>query len=248
METSEQVHEIAGALAKAQGEIKAAAKDRENPFFNSRYATLDSIREACVGPLSSHGVAVLQGVSATPETVTVTTMLVHTSGQWVKEALSLVPRDASPQAAGSAITYARRYGLAAMVGVTAEEDDDGNAAQHTKKLTPAQQFRKPPVVTAPVQEIGKPDRPQTTPEAHETESRALFPTPAEGAERAMLIKDAKRLKVKLKLTDDQSATIGGTYLGETVTLAEAALGDLTKMVNFLRTRAQEPTWEKRNES
>src|SRR5262245_43637722 len=99
METSEQVNELAAALAKAQSEIKAAPKDRENPFYKSRYATLEAVWDACRGPLSSNGLSLVQGASSGPETVTITTLLLHTSGQWIKDSLALVPKDGSPQAA-----------------------------------------------------------------------------------------------------------------------------------------------------
>lgn len=129
METSEAINELAGALAKAQGEIKGATKDATNPHFGSKYATLDAVWEACRVALSSNGLSVVQAASTQAETITVTTLLMHTSGQWIKEALALYPKDASPQAAGSALTYARRYGLSSMVGVAPEDDDDANAAQ-----------------------------------------------------------------------------------------------------------------------
>jgi len=132
METSEQINELAAALAKAQGEIKGAVKDATNPAYHSKYATLDAVWEACRGPLSANGLAVVQAASTQGDTIAVTTLLMHTSGQWIKEALALYPKDASPQAAGSALTYARRYGLSSMVGVAPEDDDDGNAAQAVK--------------------------------------------------------------------------------------------------------------------
>lgn len=122
------INELAGALAKAQGVMKNALKDSDNPFFKSKYADLASVAEACMGPLSQNGIAVIQG----PETetngnITVTTMLCHSSGQWVSSSLTMKPVKTDPQGMGSCITYARRYALASMCGV-APEDDDGNAA------------------------------------------------------------------------------------------------------------------------
>lgn len=118
---------LAGALAKAQGEMEGAAKGNVNPHFKNRYADLASVWDACRGPLSKHGLSVLQPVSADGAKVTVTTLLAHSSGEWLEESLTLTARDATPQSVGSAITYGRRYGLASMVGI-APEDDDGNAA------------------------------------------------------------------------------------------------------------------------
>lgn len=128
MNKSDQINELAAALAKAQGEVKGAVKDSANPHFKSRYADLASVWDACRAALSKHGVAVVQG-PATEDSgrVSVTTMLAHSSGQWIEETLAVAPMKFDAQGIGSVITYLRRYGLAAMVGV-APEDDDGEAA------------------------------------------------------------------------------------------------------------------------
>lgn len=127
MTTSEQINEIAGALAKAQAEIKGASKDAANPFFKSKYADLASVREACNGPLTKHGIAVIQSPSAEGAVVSVVTMLVHSSGQWFRGVASCTAKDDSPQSVGSATTYLRRYSLQSFAGV-APEDDDAEAA------------------------------------------------------------------------------------------------------------------------
>jgi hypothetical protein len=126
MEMSQEIKDIAEALALAQAEIEGASKDRINPHFKSSYATLASVWDACRAPLTKNGLAVMQDAAADGADVRVTTMLLHKSGQWFRGALIMRARDESPQAIGSAITYGRRYALAAMVGV-APEDDDGNA-------------------------------------------------------------------------------------------------------------------------
>jgi hypothetical protein len=127
MQTSEQINELAAALSKAQGAIVGAVKDSANPFFKSSYADLASVWDACRDQLAANGLCVIQTVTASDTGVAVTTMLAHSSGQWVKDTLPLNPKDGSPQAVGSAITYGRRYALAAIAGV-AQIDDDGNAA------------------------------------------------------------------------------------------------------------------------
>lgn len=128
MTTSDTINELATALAKAQGEMGGAKKDAANPFFKSKYADLASVRDACIGPLTKHGIAVLQSPSTSGPTVSVETMLLHTSGQWIKGEVSCTAKDDSPQSVGSAITYLRRYALQSFAGV-APEDDDGEAAQ-----------------------------------------------------------------------------------------------------------------------
>lgn len=131
IEHSDTINELATALAKAQATMKGALRDSDNPFFKSRYADLASVWDACRAALTSQGIAVLQGPSVVDGVLSVTTLLTHASGQWARSTLSTTLKDHSPQVVGSATTYLRRYGLAAMVGV-APEDDDGNAAQgHT---------------------------------------------------------------------------------------------------------------------
>jgi len=124
---SDEIGELAAALAKAQGVMTAAAMDRENPFFNSKYADLHSVWEACRGPLSSNGLAVIQRSEANGTQVVVETILAHSSGQWIAASLALQPKKDDPQGVGSALSYARRYGLAAMVGIS-QADDDANSA------------------------------------------------------------------------------------------------------------------------
>lgn len=126
--TSEQINELATALAKAQGAMGGALKDSANPFFKSRYADLESVWTACRKALSENGLAVIQTVTADDAHAVITTALVHSSGQWVRDSLPLMPKDMGPQGMGSAITYGRRYALAAIVGVF-QTDDDGEAAQ-----------------------------------------------------------------------------------------------------------------------
>lgn len=137
---SSSIAALAAALAKAQGEIAGASKDKTNPHFKSAYADLASVWDACRGPLSKHGLAVLQPASAHGPIVTVTTLLTHSSGEWVEADLSMTVAQYTPQGIGSCITYARRYALSSMVGI-APEDDDGNAAsqggQHAKAVVSA---------------------------------------------------------------------------------------------------------------
>lgn len=150
---SEQINELATALAKAQGKIKVAPKANVAKIdtrdgkggYSYSYSTLADVWEACRAPLSENGLALIQTVAAEGSKVTVTTLLVHSSGQWISDDLTLAARDASPQAIGSCITYGRRYALGSMVGVVSEEDDDG--AEATGR--PTQVERKPNGPPAP---------------------------------------------------------------------------------------------------
>ena len=132
MTTSEQVNEIAGALAKAQAGLKGAAKDSANPFFKHNYADLASVWNACRKGLTDNGLSIVQSPSAEGAIVSLDTMLLHMSGQWIRGTVSVVAKDDSPQAIGSAITYLRRYALQSFVGI-APEDDDAEAAQGHNK-------------------------------------------------------------------------------------------------------------------
>ena len=127
MTRSDTIAELTKALVKAQKAVKGAAKSSINPHFKSRYADLSEVMDACVPALNANGLAVLQPVRADGPLVTITTMLVHESGEWIAEDLAMKAVQDTPQGIGSAITYGRRYGLSALVGV-APEDDDGNAA------------------------------------------------------------------------------------------------------------------------
>ena len=127
MDTSDEITELATALAKAQGEMAGAKKDSANPFFKSKYADLASVWDACREALSTHGLAVIQSPSAEGMRVSVETLLAHSSGQWMRGTVSVTAKEDSPQAIGSAITYLRRYALQSFVGV-APEDDDAEAA------------------------------------------------------------------------------------------------------------------------
>ena len=127
---SETIGALAAALSKAQADITGALKDSNNPFFKSKYADLASCWDACRKQLAANNLAVIQTVWVNwerDESVLRTT-LAHSSGEWIQSDVPIRAKDGSPQAAGSAITYARRYALTAIVGL-AQIDDDAEAAQ-----------------------------------------------------------------------------------------------------------------------
>jgi hypothetical protein len=128
VDKSADINELAAALSKAQASIEPAGKSHVNPAFKSRYADLADIWEACRKPLADHGLAVVQLPQPCDNAVLLATTLIHSSGQWITSYTPLLFDPTKMQSLGSALTYARRYGLAAMVGVVADEDDDGHAA------------------------------------------------------------------------------------------------------------------------
>ena len=138
MGRSNTIGELAAALAKAQGQMENAKKGTANTFFRSKYADLAAVWDACRGPLSENGLAVVQNVEMKNENhIAVETILMHSSGEWQSSELVVPvmpmvvekgqPAQITPQGIGSATSYARRYALAATVGL-AQADDDGNSA------------------------------------------------------------------------------------------------------------------------
>lgn len=147
------VGELAKALSKAQSLMTAAAKSAVNPHFKSRYADLPSVWEAIRAELTAQGIAVVQRCRANGQALTVETVLLHASGEWISDGgLTVQALKADAQSIGSAITYARRYGLSSMAGIAAD-DDDGEAAQG--RPTPPPAPPRPPST-----------RPATAPENH----------------------------------------------------------------------------------
>jgi len=145
---SSDIGELAAALAKAQSEMEGAKKDAKNPFFKSDYATLYSVWQACREPLTKNGLSIIQTTGNGGDKITVFTILAHSSGQWIKGALSIKPGKTDPQSLGSCITYLRRYALAGMVGLS-PLDDDAEAAmtdarQPTKTSTKAPESKPKP--------------------------------------------------------------------------------------------------------
>jgi hypothetical protein len=131
---SENLNELALALAKAQGEISPAIKDSANPFFKSKYADLNSIWSSAREPLSKNGLAIIQTTEKDQGgQLNLITTLVHASGQWVKSYMPVIQAKADIQSLGSALTYCRRYSLSAICGISTDEDDDGEKSMARQK-------------------------------------------------------------------------------------------------------------------
>lgn len=136
---SESINELMAALAKAQGQMQGAVKDSSNPHFKSRYADLASVWAACREPLASNGLAIVQTVSNDENSQYLTTLLGHSSGQWMKSIIKLPVQKAGAQELGSCLSYCRRYGLASMVGVY-QDDDDGERSE--RRPEPKKEYAK----------------------------------------------------------------------------------------------------------
>ncbi len=137
MNQSQSIGKLAQALAAVQSELHPAKFNATNPFFKSKYADLGSIFESCRALLAGNGLAISQLPGTPPPdfgpAICLTTMLMHESGEWISDTLVLPMKAPTPQDAGSALTYARRYALAAIVGIVTDEDDDGNASSQPRQ-------------------------------------------------------------------------------------------------------------------
>lgn len=137
MQHGGQLKNIAGALAKAQAGIESPPRNREvkvqtktGGSYKFRYATLDAIIDAVRGPLTENGLWFVQALDFTPDgKIRLVTTLTHESGEWIRSEHPVIVQEQGNQAFGSALTYARRYALTTMLGVSADEDDDANSAE-----------------------------------------------------------------------------------------------------------------------
>lgn len=143
-ETSPETEKLDAALAKAQGEMTSAKKDATNPQFGSKYADLSSVIDSCRAALAKHGISVTQWPVVSPTGapgIHLITRLAH-GGQWMKSMFVIPVAQVTAQGIGSAITYGKRYALAAALCIAAEDDDDGNAA--SAGYQPPQRDRQAP--------------------------------------------------------------------------------------------------------
>jgi len=144
METSLTINEIGAAFAKAQLELQNPPKNKENPHFKSKYVDLSDGLEVIRKTFGKHGLSFVQATKAHENVIILHTRIIHSSGQWIESTYPVSGLE-KHQAMGSALTYARRYALFAMVGVAGEDDDDGNSAAEAKPVIKA----KPKNVVSP---------------------------------------------------------------------------------------------------
>jgi hypothetical protein len=138
MKSSEAINEIGAALAIAQGNFKIAEKNGKNPHFKNEFSTITDLHNAVKEALAANSLAIIQPAEFVDNRITIVTKLIHKSGQYFESELPLKPTSDTPQQLGSAITYGRRYALAAMLNIaSSEEDDDGNSASGIGQKPPA---------------------------------------------------------------------------------------------------------------
>ena len=156
MKQSESIKELATALCLAQAEMGGAVKDSKNPFFKSAYADLTSVIKVVKEPFANHGLSFIQLPTSNDSFVGVTTMLMHKSGEWLQSEYMLPMTKRDPQAAGSAITYARRYALQSLAGIPAVDDDgESSMLRTTQTVATSQTMALEGVANQPAEEPKK---------------------------------------------------------------------------------------------
>lgn len=137
MNKSESIQNLAAALSKAQAELPAVKFDSVNPFLKNGYASLGAIIAAARATIAKHGLSVSQLTFGEEGTAGVETVLMHTSGEWISQSISMPIGEekgkSSAQVAGSIVTYLRRYSLASILGIYSDEDGDGNESKPERK-------------------------------------------------------------------------------------------------------------------
>ncbi|MFA5445550.1 MAG: ERF family protein [Bacteroidales bacterium] len=141
MNKSESIQLLASALSKAQAEMPAIKFDSKNPFLKNDYASLGAIIAGARPIIAKHGLSVSQLTFGEDGTAGVETVLMHTSGEWISQSISMPIGEekgkSSAQVAGSIVTYLRRYCLASILGIYSDEDGDGNKPEPERKPTRA---------------------------------------------------------------------------------------------------------------
>lgn len=184
------------ALAAAQAEMGPALKDSTNPAFKSKYADLASVMSACMPALSKHGVAVLQPAFDDDTGRYVKTIFVHgDSGESVECRVPLIVAKNDMQGYGSAVTYARRYGLMGMAGIAPEDDDGAAAAKAPPKDEPAPS-RGPTAMDVAAESLGRADTLE--------QLAAIWsglPRSVQGEKSVIAAKDARKAELQPKPAD-----------------------------------------------
>lgn len=225
-----------GALAAAQGQFLPITKNRtvtvrprDKPAYTFDYATLDQVLAACVPALSANGLALLQPFYHGPNGLEIRTILAHSSGARL-ESVTELPKTENIQGAGSALTYLKRYQVQAILGVSSEEDDDGNAADGNKVEArqdrtrpapppkpagaPATTPRKPPASPQEAPKAAEAPKPQTEPQSAPQPKSEPPPAPSELLATADKLADMKSLFVSLQFKGTPAKECVGLLTGK----------------------------------
>lgn len=251
MEKSESIPKLATDLCNAQSMLKPAPFDARNPHFNSRYATLTSVMEAVRPALAAHNLSVVQATAIENEPqlrVSVETWLIHASGEWLKSTISLKPLQDTPQAVGSCLSYCRRYGISALLGVTSGEDDDANAASEPTGKTVAMKPKIMKIVKEPESKTPSKnmDADKNTDTAVKSQPPAPAPKPANN--RVALIREIFGASAKLQENPQEMRETISKILGLDHIIRDSAElkdTDLAKIAESYRGRMAQAQDEQR---
>ncbi len=152
MTKSESIKNLAVALTKVQSKLQNAKNTANNPFYKSKYAPLGEVLDLIRPVLAEHGLSVIQYPSSDDgKTISIHTMLVHESGEYIDfDPLTLTAEKITPQGAGAAITYGRRYSVSGIFNIASEDDDDGNLLEGSKPKTTSKKFNKDTMKAIPI--------------------------------------------------------------------------------------------------
>lgn len=224
---------LAGALSKAQAKIRTASKDASNPHFQSRYADLASVWEACREALTSEGLSVVQMPCGDGDRVGLTTTLLHSSGQWMASTIFAGTERKGPQAVGSVLTYLRRYSLAACVGVSPgdETEDDGNAATNHDRAPAPSNDNGRRIAHAPRAPQGASEKlAQRNAEPSPAPGVPSQPSSSEPATRAQM-RHYHKLREALNVTEDEGRERVSKVIGrEIASMTDVTVDEMSRVI------------------
>lgn len=220
---SEQLNELAAALCKAQAALRPAAMNATNPFLKNKYADLGAVIEAARKPMADNGLSISQLVGGDDAVISITTILLHNSGQWLESTVSMTMGEergkSAAQVAGSIITYLRRYSFASVLGIYADEDTDGSESKQDKP-SKAQPATKPA---------------QSAPQAEPEQQTELIATTSQDEPYTTI--DTKSLTARFNAM--QKKIRAGEYTSEELAEKQHKCEEITRILAERRAAAQQ---------
>lgn len=207
MRTSDLTDKIYPAFIKSQKEMGKLAKDSENPYFKSKYASLEAVLDVVKPVFLENGIAILQGSGSSGEKgINVVTRLIHESGQWIETDFPVPLAKQDAQAAGSASSYGRRYSIKGMASL-AEEDDDGSGASETDPRKDRSDDSMKELTDGQLKELNHLfETLKAEPENVQATCRKFSGDRTEATE-ALMKSEARRLIIKLRAKVKEKATV-----------------------------------------
>lgn len=236
MQHSDNIKEIFGALSKFRAQVKQPAKTANNPYFNSKYVTLEGVMQAIDAALPGTGLAYSQLVENGDNGASVSTLITHSSGEWILYGpLTLAPTKRDPQGQGSAITYAKRYQLASAFGISSDIDDDGNAGTFGENNQRQSGHQRQPAQNSS-------HKGQSANQGNHTSSHPGAPQRAQ--ERPLTVDEAIELGKAKKYKEPNSQTVVSAYDLLIKVKDETARGEEGDYTALYQAKVQDPEQKK----